>query len=184
MRHVSHASISQTNRTRISLRWYACRRPDFLIAQKVSKDAPGRGKIPNFSPLPGPSPHSNGQKGSSPFWISPQNPLRGYSNPECCRTHSGLSPSACETERRDEHCSSGIRNECNLPQANPTYRFASTQGGGVGVRRRVRNGKPVPENSPAAAHGAPPRGNIIAQAPAGHGARSAHRSGGGSAQQP
>ena len=34
--------------------WHACRRPDFLIAQKVSKDAPGRGKIPNLSPLPGP----------------------------------------------------------------------------------------------------------------------------------
>ena len=52
--------------------WHACRRPDFLIAQKVSKDAPGRGKIPNLSPLPGPSPHSNGQKGSSPFWITPR----------------------------------------------------------------------------------------------------------------
>ena len=34
--------------------WHACRRPDFLIAQKVSKDAPGRGKIPNLSPLPDP----------------------------------------------------------------------------------------------------------------------------------
>ena len=52
--------------------WHACRQPDFLIAQKVSKDAPGRGKIPNLSPLPGPSPHSNGQKGSSPFWITPR----------------------------------------------------------------------------------------------------------------
>ena len=32
------------------------------------------------------------------------------------------------SKRRDEHCSSGIRNECNLPQANPTYRIAETQG--------------------------------------------------------
>ena len=30
--------------------------------------------------------------------------------------------------RRDEHRSSGIRNECNLPEANPTYRIAATQG--------------------------------------------------------
>ena len=33
------------------------------------------------------------------------------------------------TLRRDEHCSSGIRNECNLPEANLTYHFAATERG-------------------------------------------------------
>ena len=33
---------------------HACRRPHFLLVQKVSKDTPGRGKIQNLSPLPGP----------------------------------------------------------------------------------------------------------------------------------
>ncbi|MBR3076836.1 MAG: hypothetical protein IKH07_02830, partial [Oscillospiraceae bacterium] len=31
-----------------------------------------QGKIPNLSPLPGPSSLSNGQKGSSPFWKTPR----------------------------------------------------------------------------------------------------------------
>ena len=36
---------------------------------------------------------------------------------------------AQRAERRDEHCSSGIRNECNLPKANLTYHFAATERG-------------------------------------------------------
>ena len=46
--------------------------PFLVPARKGGKNRPGRGKIPNLSPLPGPSPHSNGQKGSSPFWKSPR----------------------------------------------------------------------------------------------------------------
>ena len=51
------------------------------------------------------------------------------------------------TLRRDEHCSSGIRNECNLPQANLTYRIAATQGDRPGGRlfasqTRTRNARP------------------------------------------
>ncbi|MBR6413799.1 MAG: hypothetical protein IKS21_04215 [Oscillospiraceae bacterium] len=42
--------------------------------------------------------------------------------------HSGLAPSAYETERRDKHRSSGIRNECNLPQANRNVPYRCNAG--------------------------------------------------------
>ena len=54
--------------------WHACRRPDFLIAQKVSKDAPGRGKIPNLSPLPGPLSPFKRPKGVVPLLDIPEIP--------------------------------------------------------------------------------------------------------------
>ena len=54
--------------------WHACRRPDFLIAQKVSKDAPGRGKIPNLSPLPGPLSSFKRPKGVIPLLDIPEMP--------------------------------------------------------------------------------------------------------------
>ena len=41
---------------------HACRRPDFLFVQKVSKDTPEGGKIPNLSPPSGLPPHSNGSR--------------------------------------------------------------------------------------------------------------------------
>ncbi len=46
--------------------------PFLVPARKGRKNRPGRGKIPHLSPLPGPSSHSNGQKGSSPFWKTPK----------------------------------------------------------------------------------------------------------------
>ncbi|MBR6413581.1 MAG: hypothetical protein IKS21_03090 [Oscillospiraceae bacterium] len=58
--------------------------------------------------------------------------------PVATADHSGLSSSAYETERRDEHYSSGIRNECNLPQANPTSRTAATQHSGAHCAPRDR----------------------------------------------
>ena len=45
------------------------------------------------------------------------------------RFRSALRPAAppqLPSRRRDEPCSSGIRNECNLPQANPDERPAAT----------------------------------------------------------
>ena len=38
---------------------YACRRPYFLLVQKVGKDTPEGGKIQNLSPPSGLPPHSN-----------------------------------------------------------------------------------------------------------------------------
>ena len=50
-----------------------------------------------------------------------------------CR-YRGVTP----TCRRGEHCSSGIRNECNLPQTNPTGVRRRTQ-----FRRRTRLDRPA-----------------------------------------
>ena len=62
---------------------HACRRPDFLIAQKVSKDAPGRGKIPNLSPLPGPLSSFKRPKGVIPLLENPEIPPAPAKRTKC-----------------------------------------------------------------------------------------------------
>ena len=67
----------------------ACRRPYFLFAQKVCKDAPGRGKIQNLSPLPGLTPHSNRSR-SGLLDNSPCGALNDYRRIVSFRTVSGI----------------------------------------------------------------------------------------------